>query len=171
MRCAADGASSTVGQLLRKGPFLMAPSHEPDSNNGSSVVIRASEVVPFERGTGIRTLPLVGKWNNAEANLTTGMTEFPPGTGIPLHAHNVEETVLILEGSARVELGDEVYELGTGDATWVPPGVPHRFINVGNNDMRIYWVYAGNAITRTLTATGETFEHLSEQDRIGTATS
>ena len=31
--------------------------------------------------------------------------------------------------------------------------------------MRIYWVYGGRDVTRTICATGETFEHLSEQDR------
>jgi hypothetical protein len=31
--------------------------------------------------------------------------------------------------------------------------------------MRIYWVYGGRDVTRTIVATGETFEHLSEADR------
>ena len=31
--------------------------------------------------------------------------------------------------------------------------------------MTIYWVYGGRDVTRTITATGETFEHLSESDR------
>ena len=36
--------------------------------------------------------------------------------------------------------------------------------------MRIYWVYGGRDVTRTITATGETFEHLSESDRGGLST-
>jgi hypothetical protein len=43
--------------------------------------------------------------------------------------------------------------------------VPHRFANRGKGPMRIYWVYGGREVTRTICATGETFEHLSEQDR------
>ena len=54
-----------------------------------------------------------------------------------------------------------------GEATWVPAGVPHRFLNRGDSLMRIYWVYGGRDVTRTITATGETFEHLSESDRGG----
>jgi HTH-type transcriptional repressor of puuD len=57
-----------------------------------------------------------------------------------------------------------------GEATWVPAGVPHRFLNRGDSPMRIYWVYGGREVTRTITATGETFEHLSENDRGGLTT-
>jgi mannose-6-phosphate isomerase-like protein (cupin superfamily) len=97
--------------------------------------------------------------------VTTGITAFGPGTGIPLHLHNVEETVLILDGAAAVEIGDERFDLVAGDATWVPAGVPHRFANRGTGVMRIYWVYGGRDVTRTICATGVTVEHLSEQDR------
>ena len=57
------------------------------------------------------------------------------------------------------------FDLEVGDATWVPAGVPHRFANRGPGRMRIYWVYGGREVTRTIVATGETFEHLSESDR------
>jgi mannose-6-phosphate isomerase-like protein (cupin superfamily) len=84
---------------------------------------------------------------------------------MPLHTHNVEETVLVLEGQATAVIGEAGFELLPGDATWVPAGVPHRFANRGKGPMRIYWVYGGREVTRTICATGETFEHLSDQDR------
>jgi HTH-type transcriptional repressor of puuD len=31
--------------------------------------------------------------------------------------------------------------------------------------MRIYWVHGRRDVTRTITATGEIFEHLSENDK------
>jgi HTH-type transcriptional regulator, repressor for puuD len=82
-----------------------------------------------------------------------------------LHTHNVEESVLILEGQATAVIGEDSFDLEPGDATWAPAGVPHRFANRGQTPMRIYWVYGGREVTRTICATGETFEHLSEQDR------
>jgi len=82
----------------------------------------------------------------------------------------VEESVLILEGGAVSEIDGERFDLVAGDATWVPAGVPHRFLNRGTTPMRIYWVYGGRDVTRTITATGETFEHLSESDRGGLST-
>jgi mannose-6-phosphate isomerase-like protein (cupin superfamily) len=87
-----------------------------------------------------------------------------------LHTHNVEESVLILEGQATAVIGEDSVDLGPGDATWAPAGVPHRFANRGPVPMRIYWVYGGRQVTRTICATGETFEHLSGQDRGAEAT-
>ena len=130
-----------------------------------AMVMRAGTMERFDRGAGVVTLPYVGKWN-AEGNLvTTGITEFEPGMAIPLHTHNVEESVFILEGEATAVVDGESFDLAAGDATWVPAGVPHRFANRGQGRMRIYWVYGGRQVTRTLVATGETFEHLSPADR------
>jgi HTH-type transcriptional regulator, repressor for puuD len=112
------------------------------------------------------TLPYVGSWNAEGNRVTTGITVFEPGTAIPLHTHNVEESVLVLEGEAAAVVGEDSFELEAGDATWVPAGVPHRFANRGRGRLRIYWVYGGREVTRTIVATGETFEHLSEADRL-----
>jgi HTH-type transcriptional regulator, repressor for puuD len=129
------------------------------------MVIRASQVERFDRGAGVVTLPYVGRWNAEGNRVTTGITVFGPGTAIPLHTHNVEEQVLVLEGEATAVVGDDSFELAAGDGTWVPAGVPHRFANRGHGPMRIYWVYGGREVTRTIVATGETVEHLSEADR------
>jgi HTH-type transcriptional repressor of puuD len=136
-----------------------------DAVVGPPLVLRQAEVEPFDRGTGVRTLPYVGRWNTAGNTVTTGITEFPAGAGIPLHTHNVEETVLVLEGHATAVIGEDSHDLGPGDATWAPAGVPHRFVNRGHGPMRIYWVYGGRDVTRTICATGETVENLSERDR------
>lgn len=135
-----------------------------------SLLIRPDEVVPFDRGNGVVTIPYVGRWNAEDNRITTGQTVFAPGTGLPVHSHNVEESVLILAGDAIAEIDGERFDLVAGEATWVPAGVPHRFLNRGDSPMRIYWVYGGREVTRTITATGETFEHLSENDRGGLTT-
>ncbi|MEU1254885.1 cupin domain-containing protein [Streptomyces chartreusis] len=135
-----------------------------------ALLIHPDEVARFDRGGGVATIPYVGKWNSGRATITTGQTVFQPGTGLPLHSHNVEESVLILEGEATAEIAGEFFDLETGQATWVPADVPHRFFNRGQGAMRIYWVYGGRDVTRTITATGETFEHLSTHDRGGAPT-
>jgi HTH-type transcriptional repressor of puuD len=132
-----------------------------------NLLINPSAVAPFDRGNGVATIPYVGKWNCGENTVTTGQTHFQPGTGLPLHSHNVEETVLVLEGLATAQIDTERFDLVAGQATWVPAGVPHRFVNRGQTVMRIYWVYGGREVTRTITATGETFEHLSAADKGG----
>lgn len=132
-----------------------------------SLLIRPHEIQPFDRGNGVVTIPYVGRWNCETNRVTTGQTQFARGTGLPLHSHNVEESVLVVEGEAVAQIGEESFHLVAGDATWVPAGLPHRFLNRGEGVMRIYWVYGGRDVTRTITATGETFEHLSESDRGG----
>jgi len=132
-----------------------------------NLLITPDEVQPIDRGNGVATIPYIGKWN-CETNLvTTGQTRFQVGTGLPLHSHNVEETVLILAGLATAQIGEDHVDLVPGHATWIPAGVPHRFFNRGDSVMSIYWVYGGRDVTRTITETGETFEHLSPNDRGG----
>ncbi|GLY17100.1 cupin [Kineosporia sp. NBRC 101677] len=137
-------------------------SEQPPAPN---LLIRPGQVEPFDRGSGVATIPYVGKWNSEQNLVTTGQTVFQEGRGLPLHSHNVEESVIILEGLATAQIGDDHFDLEVGDATWVPANVPHRFFNRGAGVMRIYWVYGGRYVTRTMTATGETFEHLSNSDK------
>lgn len=135
-----------------------------------ATILRTAEIETISRGAGVVTTPLVGKWNLKASNLTTGMTVFGPGKGLVMHSHNVEETVMILEGQATVVIGDDTFEAEAGDVTWIPAGIPHYFRNRGDGPMRIYWVYATQQVTRTLTESGETIEHLSEADRrVGTS--
>ena len=151
---------------MSAGPGRSAGSPVPPSK-----VLRPEEIERFDRGSGVVTLPFVGKWNTAGNRVTTGMTVFAPGTGIPLHSHNVEETVLVFAGEATAVIGEDEFDLVAGQATWVPAGVPHSFGNRGVDPMTIYWVYGGRDVTRTITATGETFEHLSDADRGATPAS
>ena len=143
----------------------MSDQSGTDLTVSASQVLHPADIAPFDRGTGVKTLPLIGKWSTTGNKVTTGITIFGPGTQIPLHTHNVEETVMVLEGEATAVVGDDRFDLVAEDVTWVPSGVPHCFINRGVGQMRIYWVYGGRDVTRTICATGETFEHLSEKDR------
>lgn len=150
------------------------PGHQASANAEAlpaapSLLLRPDRIEPFDRGSGVVTLPFVGKWNCDSNFITTGMTTFQVGTAIPLHTHNVEENVLVFEGEATAVIDDRRFDLDAGQATWVPAGVAHCFINRGDTPMTIYWVYGGRDITRTICATGETFEHLSGSDRGATA--
>jgi HTH-type transcriptional regulator, repressor for puuD len=129
------------------------------------LVLRLAGVQPVARGAGVRTYPLVGRWNADGDGVTSGISEFEPGVGLPLHTHNIDETVLILDGEALFDLDGTEHELTAGDATWIAAGVPHRFANRGAAQLRFHWAYSGRHVTRTICATGETVEHLSDADR------
>lgn len=128
--------------------------------NGKSraqgAILRPSEIKPHERGGGARTIPLVTS-GIGSTSLLNGITEFGPNAAIPLHTHNCEESVMVLEGEAIVEIDGVQHRMGATDTTWVPAEVPHRFMNASDTQrMRIFWIYASIDATRTIVATGET---------------
>ncbi len=123
-------------------------------------------ITPVDRGDGIFSRPLVGASLGATV-FSNGITTFPPKRGLPLHTHNVDESVTILEGSAMVEVDGTTKRLKAYDTSFVPAGVPHRFVNVGRGKMSILWVYGGVQVTRTFVDTGETVKQLSDEDKRG----
>jgi quercetin dioxygenase-like cupin family protein len=129
-------------------------------------ILKIDSLPVVERGNGIRTTPLVTKEIGAK-HITTGLTRFPAGTKVPLHSHNCDEQVTILEGEAEAEIDGERHRLQPFDTTLVPADKPHRFINVGTSYLTILWIYTSAEVTRTFTETGETVAHLSERDLTG----
>jgi mannose-6-phosphate isomerase-like protein (cupin superfamily) len=129
-------------------------------------VIKFAEITVVPRGNGVETKPLLLESNGVQS-FVSGITTFPVGAALRLHKHNTEEMVVLLEGEATVEAGEERCDLAPYDTTHVPAGIFHRFINRGTTPMRILWVYGAPHVTRTFADTGETVEHLSGGDKGG----
>jgi quercetin dioxygenase-like cupin family protein len=55
----------------------------------------------------------------------------PAGDRSPLHRHaDEDESFVVLEGRARVLVGDEVRELCAGDTAMIPRGAPHAYLTL-----------------------------------------
>ena len=126
-------------------------------------VLRTAELPVIDRARGVKTQPLV-MGERGSASLTMGISTFQPDSVIPLHTHNVEEAITILEGEAIAIIDGREFPVRPYDTTFVPPGVPHHFRNDSGSVMRFLWVYGGVDVTRTYAATGETVQHLSAED-------
>ena len=55
-----------------------------------------------------------------------------PGGGMPLHTNTVEHEQYVLRGHARIGIGEETYEVKTGDVVFIPDGVIHYYDNIGD---------------------------------------
>ena len=127
-------------------------------------ILRPSTIPARDRGGNARTIPLVTSTIGSTSFLS-GITTFGPGASIPLHFHNCEESVFLLEGVATAEIDGVAYDLEVGDMSFIPTGVPHRFINASATDeMRILWTYGSIDADRTIVATGET-RRIDEEHR------
>ncbi|HXH95967.1 MAG TPA: cupin domain-containing protein [Gaiellaceae bacterium] len=130
-------------------------------------IIKANEVPLLDRGGGVTTIPLITHRSDDTALITTGISTYPVGGGAPLHVHNCDEQVTLLEGRGEVEIDGAATPLVPYDSTYIQAGVPHLFRNTGDEPMRILWIYPTQDVTRTMLATGETVTHLSDADLMG----
>ena len=61
----------------------MSDQATSDAAVSDSKILHPADIELFDRGTGVKTIPLIGKWNTQGNKVTTGMTIFGPGTQIP----------------------------------------------------------------------------------------
>ena len=59
------------------------------------------------------------------------------GAGAPLHTHEADELIVVLEGTLEARLGDEVRRVGADHTLVIPPNMPHSFTSVGPTDARL----------------------------------
>ena len=94
------------------------------------------------------TVDVLGIWcewktTEAETNHHYSVMEMivPPGAGVPLHRHAIQETFTVLDGSAEFgrlgENGEEWRPIATGDVVNVPNWAYHGFRNSGSAPARI----------------------------------
>ncbi|MBV8618202.1 MAG: cupin domain-containing protein [Curvibacter sp.] len=130
-----------------------------------AAVLDPLQLPSHDRGGGARTTPLVGPAIGS-TSFITGYTSFGPAVEIPFHSHNCQESVVLMEGEAVLDIDGLEYRLKPHDVTFIPPNVPHRFRNLSQTQpMKILWIYATADATRTLSASGETRRVAAEHGR------
>lgn len=122
----------------------------------NAAILKPENLTTHERGGGASTTPLVTTEVGSSCFIT-GYTSFAGGADIPFHSHNCEESVVLVEGDAILDIDGLEYQLKAHDVTYIPPNVSHRFRNLSKtNPMKILWIYARLDANRTLTDTGVT---------------
>jgi quercetin dioxygenase-like cupin family protein len=91
---------------------------------------------PFYVGTGTKSTAVV-------------YFELEPGHRLGTHTDSAEETLLFLEGTAEVSLGDESGRVSEGEMALVPAMVPHGLRNVGDETVRVVGFFSSNVVVST----------------------
>jgi quercetin dioxygenase-like cupin family protein len=52
--------------------------------------------------------------------------DMQPGSSVPMHTHENEQTGTLLSGKLQFEIGDETHDFEPGDAWMIPANVPHE---------------------------------------------
>jgi quercetin dioxygenase-like cupin family protein len=72
-----------------------------------------------------------------------------PGEGPPLHTHaNEDECLVVLEGTMRFRLGDDIEDAPAGSLVFVPRGAVHTWQNVGDSPARMLVLFTPAGMER-----------------------
>jgi quercetin dioxygenase-like cupin family protein len=82
-----------------------------------------------------------------------GHGRFLPGASLPCHTHDFDESITIIRGRAVCLVQGRRYELSGCDTAFIPKGLPHRFLNLSEEEMAMVWVYAGSEPDRRIVDT------------------
>lgn len=90
--------------------------------------IESSEV---KDGTGVSKKILISP--DEAPNFAMRLFTIQPGGKMPNHTDLVEHEQFVLTGSAKIGIGDKVFEVHRGDVVFMPAGAPHWYKNDGED--------------------------------------
>lgn len=99
------------------------------------------EGIEYPAGRCTRVLVGVDSPLQAE-HYVVGTAMVHPGGGVPGHAHETEETYLIMSGSGIMIIDGEEVAIKANDVVYLKPMQKHELKNTGDTEMRTIFVYA-----------------------------
>jgi quercetin dioxygenase-like cupin family protein len=105
-------------------------------------VVPLDSVVPILLGGGSWSRLLVTEGTAGAREACLGYSVFVPGTNTPQKIHQAEELCYVLAGRGRLTVGDEVVEYESGQALFIPAGVPHGVANPYDEDLVMVFVFS-----------------------------
>ncbi len=94
-----------------------------------------AEPVDFEETKGVKVRWLISDKDNAP-NFAMRLFEVGPGGYSPLHTHNWEHEVFILEGEGVATDGEKEFKIKSGTVVYVAPEEKHQFKNTGSDTLK-----------------------------------
>ncbi|OQS17111.1 cupin [Nocardia donostiensis] len=112
------------------------------AQHAAPVLVRSENPATVQDGA-LSLITLLADAGDTDGALTANKATFAKGSpGAPAHFHTkATEMFLVLEGSMRFLLGDEVIRLDRGDFLTVPPTVPHAFAPAPDTEAELLVVF------------------------------
>ena len=110
----------------------------------SRYLVRRSDVAPYAPAnhTGTRNFRIIGAETVGAKNVEVLIGEIERGKGALPHSHHgIEQVCYLLEGTARVEVGGEAFEMSQGDSCFFTADEPHVF-TVTSDRAEVMVIYA-----------------------------
>ena len=63
------------------------------------------------------------------------MQTIEPGGETPIHYHDCEEVVVVIQGSGQLTIGEEITEFSSNHTLIIAPEAVHQLINSGNEEI------------------------------------
>ena len=92
------------------------------------MLIRPEEVVREQMFPGASRLHYIDRKTGA-GGLSMGILTLEPHSGLPLHTHLVEDSMIVLEGNGVLVLGEEEFPVSKGMGLIAPANIPHCIRN------------------------------------------
>ena len=100
---------------------------------------KRAAVINTPHGSEIR--PLIDRTTSDIERCSLAEEVLPAGASVGRHHHTeTEEVYYILQGSGRMTVGEEVRDVASGDAVFIPRGFVHSLENTGLMPMTILLV-------------------------------
>lgn len=100
---------------------------------------RYEEIENYQTMDGSWIRELMHPAHHGNHNQSLAEATIPANTETQLHRHlNSEELYHITQGEGMMVLGQHSFPVQTGDTVQIPPGTPHKIINTGINDLKIF---------------------------------
>jgi len=120
------------------------PNHDDPEH-----IVRFEDARKYDLADGTQFCDLFAGRFGADG-ICGGYGEFNPGSSLPCHIHEYDESISIVTGEAICEVMGQRYRLSNYDTAFVPRGRPHRFLNESQGCMAMVWVYAAGEPERVI---------------------
>jgi 2-keto-3-deoxy-L-rhamnonate aldolase RhmA/quercetin dioxygenase-like cupin family protein len=137
---------------------LFVQTDMPANSNGTPGFERVTRFSTADRLQGVDPGTEFLDYFNASLNpgieMCGGFARFDPGSRLPDHLHDFDESTCIIRGGADCLVEGRQYSLSNCATAMVPRGRVHYFVNTSEDKMDMIWVYASPMPERTVIAPG-----------------